>query len=1689
MFRKKITLFTLFFICTLFSIFVAKKAQCFELEVIDAQGKQLQTGYGWLLQLDTTYHIKPGVPTGKTLSTGFHRSYAPVVKKGTGPVSSIEVPDPNKHYFLSILPNEHFSMGGAPVPPNSSKVVVKVNKLPLPTAQITVFVFRDEAPVNGQPDLPQEKGLEGFSITVEDAAGRYGPVGGQLATDAFGNPLGTTYNNDGTVAQMGSGVIKSGPDGYATIKNLPPGKYGIQVIPPVGQEWHQTSTIEGTKVIDAWVKANEPAFFQEFGPPGPHVFIGFVKEKNELPKAQGSTGSVSGTVVSVHTGRPPNYAFFNGMRVPNCWIGLNDMAVGRGKAVFIAPCQEDSTFNISNIPPGNYQLAIWDENLDYIFGLKAFTVPQEGGPVDIDGDGNPSSNVLPVFSWFGRLENKVFLDLDQDGFRDPGETGIAEQNINIRFRDGTIYNFMPTDINGDAPLEEVFPFFSWLVAEVDYGRFKPTGVTVTIDDGGPVAPGDVLNPQVQPQINPNTGNALSRTETGPVLTEAFQLFLGQTNRLEWGKAPYAKGENGGISGIVYYATTRAEDDPRFAAAEPWEPGIPRVQVNLYQDSNGDGIIDYMYKEENSLNQLRADVDNYPFGNFPGHEDIDRNNNGIFDPGSAIQITYTDSWDDSLPTGCVGPPFYAHGIKTDCFDGLRVFNQVRPGVFDGGYLFDSYFPFGMASGSHEVKGLPPGTYIVEAVPPPGYEIVKEEDKNVEFGDTFKGGRGTSPEAEAPATVPGPNRHGDTSRTRAPVCVGEKHVVPELASLFPSAEAPFAGETRPLCDMKQVTLADGFNAAADFFFFTEVPVAAQVVGFILNDFGNEFDPNSPNFGEKFAPPWLPISIRDWTGQEIARTYSDEWGRYNALLPSTYTVNVPSPSGVSPNMITVCLNNPGPIEDPNNPGTFITDPFFDKQYSQFCYTFQYMPGTTTYLDTPVIPIAAFAEKDAFPLDCEFGDGIPVIWSVSGPQGGPYVDAPGQLLTITSKGNVQVPNPLYDGPNGSNPKLITRDFGFGTVKGVVTVNGIPLQDVTWTNDTIRGTIAPGTTTGQLEIIRGDNGKKTRYGVTVNVGAGGHNIIRVAPSNQKGATPIQDAIDQAQEGDLILVAPGQYEELVIMWKNVRLQGWGAPSTIINAVKTPAEKLTKWRVKIESLVNPAFGGDQSYLLENQKLTVNVEEPVLFNTEAGAGITVIAKPGQFLPPTMNARIDGFTITGSDQSNGIFVNGNARYLEISNNIIINNSGIYGGGIRFGHPFLTADPGTDGTNPHYVDANNHDVSIHHNVITANGARDGVGGGISISTGTDGYSIVSNYICGNFSAGDGGGIGQFGQSHRGKIADNQIIFNQSFNQGRDVSGGGIFISGAPGFKIGKNKTLLSPGTGSIVIDSNVIQGNNAGAGDGGGIRIQFANGMDVVENPFDQSKWNSITLTNNMLINNSAGYAGGAISLQDAVRVFIIHDTIARNDSTATTGLAMIKGLNRSESQPAGIVSYSHTNGLLSATSPAANIGDYSDPVILNSIVWQNRSFYWDISINNGIGGLLPLPDKPVFWDLAIKGSSASDQLHPTNCILTDVGSYPGNFAVDPGFVQPYFNGARQVSSYQFPEVTVPIQTVAAFDEGGNFISLRIGPLSPVGDYHLAPNSPAIDKGSTDIDPGNIYLQKDIDGDKRPLGMRPDIGADERQ
>ena len=132
-------------------------------------------------------------------------------------------------------------------------------------------------------------------------------------------------------------------------------------------------------------------------------------------------------------------------------------------------------------------------------------------------------------------------------------------------------------------------------------------------------------------------------------------------------------------------------------------------------------------------------------------------------------------------------------------------------------------------------LQAGKYVVEVIVPPGFELVKEEDKNILLGDVYVApvtqqfaGLGDiyimPDQAEVAAFYntqnPGslnlttnmgaqPRHEGDTGSIESfwP-CVGAKRTVPDLNSLYPGAgqASPFAGAERNLCDRKEVTLED-------------------------------------------------------------------------------------------------------------------------------------------------------------------------------------------------------------------------------------------------------------------------------------------------------------------------------------------------------------------------------------------------------------------------------------------------------------------------------------------------------------------------------------------------------------------------------------------------------------------------------------------------------------------------------------------------------------------------------------------------------------------------------------------------------------------------------------------------------------------------------------------------------------------
>jgi len=307
---------------------------------------------------------------------------------------------------------------------------------------------------------------------------------------------------------------------------------------------------------------------------------------------------------------------------------------------------------------------------------------------------------------------------------------------------------------------------------------------------------------------------------------------------------------------------------------------------------------------------------------------------------------------------------------------------------------------------------------------------------------------------------------------------------------------------------------------------------------------------------------------------------------------------------------------------------------------------------------------------------------------------------------------------------------------------------------------------------------------------------------------------------------------------------------------------------------------------------------------------------------------------------------------------------------------------------------------------------------------------------------------------------------------------------------TQLSPGTGPVSIDGNVIQANLAND-DGGGIRLLQTSGSHVSRN-----NPGTISITNNTIANNVSAHEGGGIALDDSAFVTIVDNTVAKNLTTATAVTS------NGDAAPAGLSTAANSdllqgrlgNTTLFNRSEILAATPFSKPTLLDNVFTDNRAGNFDGGYVYGIGGSLPDgSDNSINeWDMGVMDVAGS--LSPLSSVL---GSTPGttgdasNTVTDaPGLKDPYDLTVNVLASRTYP----------AFRQA--IVVAEILPPSLMGDYHLGgTTSPAYGRGTRDTTvrwgagpSGWAYTVSsptvDIDGDTRPSSTRPsryDAGSDQ--
>src|SRR5882762_2850732 len=355
------------------------------------------------------------------------------------------------------------AMGGAQiaVAPGSGTrppVNISLQQTPLPTSKIAVFVFQDDNPLNGQEDsgggvdviAPNEAGLGGFEIKLFDQAGGLGDATGQLTYDMFNMPVSNSLagtidpitlldacpiarNGEGGIVGMiptcpkfeGDGVTLSPLAGQAVIANLYPGLYEVVAAPAAdriarGEEWLQTNTLDGGKAHEAFIKPNEPGYFQEFGPGGFHIVIGFANpkiindRKAALCASQSCNATLNVQVTSTRMSRTPDQRLYSSGNYDAYGFTQCYLSIGPpdGPDFAFEKCRPDGTVTFTGMPVGNFRLTIFDQWNDLLLdGLVH--------PLNIDGSATVKE--FPVTQWRTNLYTRTFIDTNGDGVSQDSE--------------------------------------------------------------------------------------------------------------------------------------------------------------------------------------------------------------------------------------------------------------------------------------------------------------------------------------------------------------------------------------------------------------------------------------------------------------------------------------------------------------------------------------------------------------------------------------------------------------------------------------------------------------------------------------------------------------------------------------------------------------------------------------------------------------------------------------------------------------------------------------------------------------------------------------------------------------------------------------------------------------------------------------------------------------------------------------------------------------------------------------------------------------------------------------------------------------------------------------------------------------------------------------------------------------------
>lgn len=263
-----------------------------------------------------------------------------------------------------------------------------------------------------------------------------------------------------------------------------------------------------------------------------------------------------------------------------------------------------------------------------------------------------------------------------------------------------------------------------------------------------------------------------------------------------------------------------------------------------------------------------------------------------------------------------------------------------------------------------------------------------------------------------------------------------------------------------------------------------------------------------------------------------------------------------------------------------------------------------------------------------------------------------------------------------------------------------------------------------------------------------------------------------------------------------------------------------------------------------------------------------------------------------------------------------------------------------------------------------------------------------------------------------------------------------------------------NATFENNVIESNTVTDGNGGG-------GL--------YSSFSNITLTNNIIRNNtSTTFNGGGGLILDNGTATLNNNSIIANTSSSYCGGMYLREVDATL----------NGNSIISNTAQTESGGGIclwtSDATFLNNIIADNQA-----ALNGS--GFFVTGSSPILMHNTIANNSGG--LGEGIYVVDILGNFSSVNLINTILISQT-TGIRVESTN-----TASLESTMWYGNSTNWAGTGtinrandyIENPALSGDYHLTINSPAIDKGI------NTSANLDIDGDPRPIGDAPDIGADE--